>query len=365
MPTGTASATTVRGRARSALVGLARAELDNDSFMCEAAAILRLAVGFDWWCWPLADPGARLPTRHAGVDAPVDRDLRRLAWLLPDSWGAGGRERPLGARPPAARALSAATGGDLRRDLIWREMLGPAGTGDVLDVVLSTDGVCWGQLHLGRDSSARSFGDDDTAFLAGVAPMFAARLRNGLRAGYVHEGPGAEPGTIIVDQDLSLVAATDQAWRWIGRLGMRPPSDAEPLPGFIYTTAARVAASAARAPRSARVRLQAADGNWVVVRVAPLIHGPKAAIGYAITLEAARSEDLSPLLMRAWALTPREREVAGLVIDGLSAGDIAAALFISVHTARDHVKTIFSKVGVGRRNDLVAVLAGQAPSRKP
>jgi DNA-binding CsgD family transcriptional regulator len=69
--------------------------------------------------------------------------------------------------------------------------------------------------------------------------------------------------------------------------------------------------------------------------------------------------------MRAWVLTPREREVARLVIDGLSTDEIAAALFISSHTARDHLKAIFSKVGVTHRRDLVAALAGQAPRADP
>lgn len=350
-----------RRRARSALARLARADVDNDTFQHETAAILRQAVGLDWWCWPLADPGARLPTRVPGADAPVYQDQRRVAWLLPDSWGNSGLDPQTGTRPPAARSLSTATQGDLRRDLIWREVLGPAGTGDVLDVMLTADGVCWGQLHLGRDSSARSFGNDDTEFLAIVAPLLAARLRKGLCAGRAHKGPGAEPGTIIIDQDLSLVAATDQAWRWIGRLGTRPPNDAEPLPGFIYAAATRIAASTACPPRPVTVRLHAADGRWIVVRVEPLTGGPTAAAGYAVTLEAARSEDLAPLLMRAWALTPREREVAQLVIDGLSTDDIAAALFLSAHTVRDYLKAIFAKVGVSRRSDLVSALAGQLP----
>ena len=62
--------------------------------------------------------------------------------------------------------------------------------------------------------------------------------------------------------------------------------------------------------------------------------------------------------MRAWSLTAREREVARLVIDGLSSEDIARALFISVHTVRDHVKAIFAKIGISRRQDLIGALAG-------
>jgi DNA-binding CsgD family transcriptional regulator len=66
--------------------------------------------------------------------------------------------------------------------------------------------------------------------------------------------------------------------------------------------------------------------------------------------------------MRAWRLTRREREVARLVIDGLSTEDIAKALFISVHTVRDHLKTMFGKLGVSRRQDLAAILTGRTPS---
>jgi len=50
------------------------------------------------------------------------------------------------------------------------------------------------------------------------------------------------------------------------------------------------------------------------------------------------------------------------VIDGLSTEDIATALFISVHTVRDHLKMIFGKMGVSRRQDMVAALTGRTPT---
>jgi DNA-binding CsgD family transcriptional regulator len=371
-----ATATSARGaadRARSALARLAGAALDNDTLRYEAVAILRQAVGFDWWCWPLLDPGTRLPTRYVGVESPADQDYRRFCRLLvdPGAWGdlgawAGGGNPGAGQgrsrRAPAVTALSTATGGDLSRDLLWREMLGPAGASDVLNVMLPVDGMCWGQLHLGRDRPGPWFSAEDERLLAGLAPLLAARLRDGLRApcSQGEEEPDSEPGTIFLDRDLSLVGATDEAWRWISRLGMPRLNEAEPLPGFVYAVAARVAMSANRPPKPARVRLQDMNGRWAVVRAAPLAGGasPIAQGGCAITLERARSEDLAPLLMRAWALSPREREVARLVIDGLSNDDIAAALFISANTVRDHLKAIFGKTGVTRRRDLTAALVG-------
>jgi DNA-binding CsgD family transcriptional regulator len=349
-----------RDRARADLARLAAARLDNDGFRWEAAAVLRRAVGFDGWCWLLADPGARLATRGLGENVVVHQFIRRFSRRHPEA-SALPWERS--ARPVAV--TSAVTGGDLARDPAWRDTFGPAGVGDYLSVPLMADGTCWAQLHLHRDSSAGFFSSDDAGFVAEVAPLLATRLRDGLRTrlddggAAPHDDP-AEPGTIIVDEELSVTSMTPAARDWIDRLGLMKPNDTEPLPGFIYSVAARVALSRARGtepPPGARARLQAADGRWTVVRVAPLVG---AAGGYVITLEAARSQDLAPLLMRAWSLTAREREVAQLVIDGLTSEDIAQALFISVHTARDHVKAIFAKTGVSRRQDLVAALTGNA-----
>lgn len=343
-----------RDRARWALARLAEAELDNDSFRREAAVILGRAVGFDGWCWLVTDPVAGLPTRELGENMVVDQDMRRFL-RLQLAQGA-----PQGA--PPVTVLSADTGGDLRRDLIWREMFGPAGAGDKLHAALIASGTCWGHLHVDRDGSSGYFTEGDAELVADVAPLLAGRLRKGMRLAAPSEsGPGdespAEPGTIIVDNDLSLVAATEDAWRWIQRLGLPRLNDAEPLPGVIYVLAMHAAAS----PAGARMRLQATDGRWAVIRAAPLTTGSATSAGYAVTVEPAAPQDLAPLLMRAWDLTPRERQVAGLVIDGLSSEDIARALYISVHTVRGHLKTIFAKLGVSRHQDLIRVLAPPPP----
>jgi DNA-binding CsgD family transcriptional regulator len=124
-------------------------------------------------------------------------------------------------------------------------------------------------------------------------------------------------------------------------------------------------AQQARRPfRRARIarRLLARFRDTAGCRPACLVRRLEGAAGYAVTLEAAPADDLAPLLMRAWGLTRREPEVAQLVIDGLSTEDIANVLFTSVHTVRDHLKTMFGKTGVSRRQDLAAVLTGRTPT---
>jgi PAS domain S-box-containing protein len=53
-------------------------------------------------------------------------------------------------------------------------------------------------------------------------------------------------------------------------------------------------------------------------------------------------------------LSAREREVLGLLVGGERVAAIAAQLFISPHTVRNHLKSLFRKVGVGSQAELIA-----------
>jgi DNA-binding CsgD family transcriptional regulator/GAF domain-containing protein len=60
------------------------------------------------------------------------------------------------------------------------------------------------------------------------------------------------------------------------------------------------------------------------------------------------------------ALTPREREVAALVVDGLADREIAERLHLSRHTVSQHVKRIYRKLDVDSRVALTRLLLVRA-----
>jgi DNA-binding NarL/FixJ family response regulator len=63
-------------------------------------------------------------------------------------------------------------------------------------------------------------------------------------------------------------------------------------------------------------------------------------------------------------LTARESDVAALLARGLSNREIAAALFISEHTVKTHLKSIFRKAGVASRARAIARIKVDVGSRR-
>jgi DNA-binding CsgD family transcriptional regulator/GAF domain-containing protein len=105
---------------------------------------------------------------------------------------------------------------------------------------------------------------------------------------------------------------------------------------------------------SRRVEVELAGGERARVRAHATV-SPNGGIVAILELEHDE-RGVEPGLLGP--LTPREREVALLVVDGLADREIAERLFLSHHTVSQYVKRIYRKLDVDSRVALTRILFG-------
>ena len=99
------------------------------------------------------------------------------------------------------------------------------------------------------------------------------------------------------------------------------------------------------------VTVPGSDG-WITLHAS--LPGPPGDGRVAVVLERAGGARSATVRLEAFGATAREREVATLLARGLSRAEMAEALVLSPHTVEDHVKSLYEKLGVASRQELVA-----------
>jgi DNA-binding NarL/FixJ family response regulator len=84
---------------------------------------------------------------------------------------------------------------------------------------------------------------------------------------------------------------------------------------------------------------------------------PPVMLGHLLRRLIERRREAGEVADRLVTLTPREREVLALIVEGRDAAGIASHLFISTATARTHVQRVLRKVGVHSRLEAMALMS--------
>ncbi|WP_104164439.1 response regulator transcription factor [Arthrobacter sp. SX1312] len=333
-------------RLRREITQLAAAGLSVSELHAAAIELVGRTVSTDLTCWASIDPETqvissmvsgqnRIPTEYESRLAEAEYSLDE-----PYTFAALARQGATLAR------LSDLSADDRRRSTRLHSIWRPLGMDEELRVMFRADGVCWGAAGLVR--SGVEFTAREVEFLAAIAPAIGSATRLAVRSeAQGGTGPG-RPALVIIAADGQLVGVTPDAREWQERLDAIAPGR------FRVMMQVMASGSHAAAAGYFKARLRDADGRWAVLQASTLIGGEEDQV--AVAIEPVTGDQLVGLLLLAYDLSAREREICREVIGGHSTAEIAGHLFISVHTVQDHLKSVFAKVGVRSRGELVARL---------
>lgn len=338
-----------------ALQEIQRLCLDGlDAWALRTAALQRLQslVSFDCAWWATADPATLLLT--GGLSENIPEKAAPL-FLANEILGNDvNKFSALALMPNPVNTLFTATEGKLEHSPRFREILRPYGMGDEMRIALREGGLTWGFICMHRTANATPFSAAEMTLLGGLGSHLAGGLRNALLLAGKTPGPGHEaPGVVTLTDDLSIVHTTPNAAVWLDEMADQPTGGA-PAQAVASVAALLLSRERDKAPGSLvspRVRIRTRAGRWLTLhamRFSSIEQGGQ----IAVVIEPARPEEMAPLLLSAYALTERERNIAQYVLRGMSNKVIGRALSVSPLTVQQHLKAIFEKMGVHSRGEL-------------
>jgi DNA-binding CsgD family transcriptional regulator len=343
-------------RLRTGLVELACSGHHFAGFAERAVKLLDSTVPLDAWCVMTADPVTLLITGAVGENLPTsDPDKAAEFFRIEYSGEDFINFADLARTKSKVGILSEATGGDLAKSARWRVLFGPAGLGDQLRSVCADGSACWGYLAVHRKKGSPDFSRSEAKLIAAVSRQLAEGIRLSLLVENADEGVAPEgPGLILLDDDLAVVGINATAQRLVDEVLLDPEVE-RIVPSAVFSVAALVRGLENRGgvSETPKARIKTASGRWIMAH-ATRLDAPDGERKIAVIVEPAPPLEAGAIALRAYGLTPRELEVAGLVLQGFSTAEIAARLVVSELTVQQHLKGVFDKTGVRSRRELVS-----------
>lgn len=346
------------------LEALARSGLGWRAFVRGAIDLLGTAIPNDAACVGPVDPGTGLLTgsEKRNIGDELDAEFLEHEYVTDDV----NLFRSLARREHPVGILVDDTGGDPRRSSRHRDMFVPHWSLDhELRASALSQGRAWAAVALYRNGESSGFSPAEADFLARMTSTIALGVRAGLVSDVADRsattGPTASghpalpegPAVLVVEDGNAVSRLSPAAEHRVAELG-GSAWDALPTPVAAVVSAARALAEG-RHDVVPRLRVRTRAGQWLVVHAAPLAStAGRTAHQVVVTIEEARPAEVVPLVIAAFGLTGRERDVVAGVLHGDSTQQIGRALHLSPYTVQDHLKAVFDKAGVGSRRELVA-----------
>lgn len=333
-----------------AIIATCRSGLALEALRDQALTRLRRAVPFDAAFWSAVDPATMLLTQPHQMQIPHET----ASYFVENEWGGGDVNKwtVLARDRTGVRTLAQATGGEFTSSARYRDVFAPLGLGDELRAVLRIGDVCWGYLCLHREQG-HPFTPAEARYVQRIAPHLAYGIRSGLLIANVDIAPLADaPGLLLLDHDGAILSMTDAGEQWLDELGHNVEHDGPPY--TISVLAAQLLRPDQAEASMPRLRVRTRAGRWAVLHASRL-PGPRAN-AIAVIIEEPSPAELAPVLMMAYGLSVRERDITALVCRGMSSKEISERLHITVNTVQEHLKSIFDKTGVRSRRELVSAI---------
>jgi DNA-binding CsgD family transcriptional regulator len=352
------ASTTAWTRAREQILQLCRGEADARTLRLEVLAVLRRVIGFEAYVWLITDPETSVGSAPL-ADVPCLPELPRLIRLkyltTINRWTS--------MITPVA-SLHQATGGDLARSLIWRDLLCRYQIADIATSVHRDRFGCWAFLDLWRRQGAHPFTATELEFLHSIAAPLSTALRHSQAAAFAADRAGeqanAGPVVLLLSPALEVRAQTSQTQHYLRLLIPPDAADQAPVPAGAYNVGAQLLAREAGLDSNPpRARVHLGSGRWLTLRAARMDSAqPVPERDIAVSIETTAPGGRVSLFARACGLSSREAELLAHVLTGAGTRDIARLMFLSEHTVQDHLKSIFAKTGTRTRRTLLARVLG-------
>lgn len=264
----------------------------------------------------------------------------------------------------------------------YNDWIKPQGFTDFIQLTLLHENQMFGSILFGRNEADGSFDDCEIALIRSLAP----HLRRAIAIGDMMERKSIKArtcetildhlsmGVIVVSENGTILQTNRSAQRifqeadTLCSVNNRIGSSNLAAARLLLNAIALAAKGSSQSMTSIGINASGPKGGVAIANVLPLenaegtakgVPGAKAVI--FVTCAQNLSEPRMDLFATLFDFTAAETRVVELLIRGNTSVEAARALGITETTVRTHLTRIFSKTGVSRQTELIALIHKMAP----